>query len=341
MNVLVATDDLTFSVSLSLAYKALGHSVSAGLAELYLPLREFDLIHLHWPEELTSWEMPPPLRTVQRVLARLDALKPRAKLACTVHNLLPHADRDGSAHHLYEQFYARMNLIGHFSQSSKAAVETRFADIPADRHIVHGMQDFDNLRVYAQGKQAARNALNVAPDALVIAVVGQLRSLDELDLLASALNEKTLPPFQLLRACRPPEVRGIASRWKRKRLTRSLARRPIVVIDGFLDDSTLVAVCEAADIIVIPRMKNQLNSGVLPLAMTFGTGVVAPDCGVFSEILSGSMNELYRPGNADALAHAIGRLAAKDTDAVRASNLTLSADWGWDHGVEKILAALG
>ena len=340
LKILVATDDLTFSVSLSHAYKALGHEVSAGLPELHLGLRDFDLIHFHWPEELTGWAMPPSTRAMRRVLDRMDALKPQTKMVCTVHNLLPHADRGGESEVLYTAFYARMDVIGHFSESSRTAVLSCFPAIPVDKHIVHGMQDFGDLRAYGTGKAAARARLGVPADATVIAAIGQLRSLGELGLLSDAIAKPGLPPVHLLRAFRPPGVDRIADRARRKYLMRSFDRLPSTVLDGYIDDADLVAVCEAADIIIIPRMENQLNSGVLPLAMTFGTSVVAPDCGVFRETLAGSMNELYTAGDPGAMAKAITRLAAKDAETVRTGNLTLAADWGWPRGVTRILSAL-
>ena len=340
MNVLVATEDLTFSVSLSLAYKTAGHAVSAGLPELHLGLRDFDLIHFHWPEELTQWEVPPLRPLVDRLFARLDALKPATRMVCTVHNLLPHADAGPVSWDYYNRFYQRMDRIGHFSQSSLDAVRAKFPAIAAEKHFIHGMNDFANLKVHATGQAAARLALAIAPDALVVAAVGQIRSLDELALLSAALVKTNAPNLHILRAFRPPAAGGIASRVRRKRLMQSFDRRPGTRLEGFLEDADLVAVCEAADIIVIPRMENQLNSGVLPLAMTFGTGIVAPDRGVFSETLGTSMNELYVPGDAAGLASAIARLAAKDKAQVRASNLALSTGWGWRHGVERIMAAL-
>lgn len=340
MKILVATDDLTFSVSLSHAYKAAGHQVSAGLPELYLGLRDFDLIHFHWPEELTGWAMPPSPRAMRRLLDRMDALKPAAKMVCTVHNLLPHADRGGESEALYTAFYARMDVIGHFHESSRDAVVARFPDIPASKHLVHGMQDFANLRAHATGKAAARARLGIPADVTVITAVGQLRSMGELGLLSDAVAKPGLPPVHLIRAFRPPNVSSIADRARRKYLMRSFARLPGVALDGYLEDVDLVAVCQAADIIMIPRLENHLNSGVLPLAMTFGTGVVAPDCGVFRETLSGSMNELYAAGDPDAMAKAITRLAVKDAEAVRESNLALAADWGWPRGVDRILAVV-
>jgi glycosyltransferase involved in cell wall biosynthesis len=340
MKILVATDDLTFSVSLSHAYKAAGHDVSAGLPELYLGLRDFDLIHFHWPEELTGWAMPPSPRAMRRLLDRMDALKPATRMLCTVHNLLPHADRGGESEALYTAFYERMDVIGHFHESSRDAVTARFPAIPASKHLIHGMKDFANLRMHATGKAAARARLGVPPEAIVVAAVGQLRSMGELGLLSDAVAKPGLPDVHMLRAFRAPNVSSIADRARRKYLMRSFDRLPGTTLEGYIDDGDLVAVCEAADIIIIPRMENQLNSGVLPLAMTFGTGVVAPDCGVFREMLTGSMNELYGPGDADAMAKAITQLAVKDPDAVRANNLALSADWGWPRGVERILAAV-
>lgn len=340
MKILVATDDLTFSVSLSHAYKAAGHEVSAGLPELYLGLREFDLIHFHWPEELTGWAMPPSPRAMRRLMDRMDALRPATKMVCTVHNLLPHADRGGESEALYTAFYERMDVIGHFHESSRAAVAARFPDIPASKHLVHGMQDFANLRAHATSKTAARARLGIPADVAVITAVGQLRSMDELDLLSNAVAKPGLPQVQMIRAFRPPNVSSIADRARRKYLMRSFDRLPGVTLDGYLEDTDLVAVCEAADIIMIPRMENHLNSGVLPLAMTFGTGVVAPDCGVFRETLSGSMNKLYTAGDPDAMAKAITQLAVEDADAVRESNLALAADWGWPRGVARIFEAL-
>jgi glycosyltransferase involved in cell wall biosynthesis len=338
MKILVATEDLTFSVALSHAYKAMGHEVSAGLPELYLGLRDFDLIHFHWPEELTQWEVPPLKPLVERLLARLGGLTPTTKFVCTVHNLLPHADAGPVSWDYYNRFYARMDRIGHFSQSSLDAVRAKFPDIPADKHVVHGMNSFANLRAYAVGREAAREKLGVPAKARVAATVGQIRSMDELKLLADAMAKTDV---HLLRVFRPPSVQSLADRARRKLLMQSFDKRPITRLEGFLEDDQLVSVCEAADIIVIPRMENQLNSGVLPLALTFGTGIVAPDCGVFREMLSGSMNELYAPGDAGAMAAAISRLAAKDPDAVRAANRVLAADWDWSKAAARLLAALG
>ena len=340
MNILVATEDLTFSVSLSHAYKAAGHNVSAGLPELYLGLRDFDLIHFHWPEELTGWAMPPSPRAMRRVLARMDALKPATKMVCTVHNLLPHADRGGESEALYTAFYERMDVIGHFHETSRAAVAARYAHIPASKHLVHGMQVFADLRVHATGKAAARARLGVPGDATVIAAVGQVRSMGELALLAGAVGKSDLAPIHMIRAFRQPHASSMADRVRRKYLMRTVERLAGVTLEGYVEDADMVAVCEAADIIIIPRLENQLNSGVLPLAMTFGTGIVAPDCGVFREMLAGSMNELYAPGNAGAMAAAIARLAGKNQSDVRASNLSLSADWGWSRGVARILGAV-
>ncbi len=340
MNVLVATDDLTFSVSLSQAYKAAGHAVSAGIAELYLDLHGFDLIHFHWPEELTQWQVPPLRPLVDRVLARLDALKPSAKMVCTVHNLVPHADDSSLSHAYYARFYDRMDRIGHFSQSSLDAVRARFPQIPGDRHFIHGMNDFANLKVHARGQATARASLGISDDRRVVAAIGQLRSMDELDLLSQGLGKAALRHWHFLQAFRPPGAATLVSRARRRMMLRRFSRMPVTPSEGYIEDPDLVAICEAADFVVVPRMGNQLNSGVLPLAMTFGTGLVAPDCGVFREVLGGSMNELFEPGDAAAMAGAIVRMASRDPASVRADNLARSADWGWSHAIPRIMAAL-
>src|SRR5262245_10492481 len=90
MRILICTNDVTFNASLSANYRARGWSVHVGTADFFLRQVNYDIIHFHWPEELTAWKVPADLSEISLVLDGLAWWKDRAKLICTVHNLLPH-----------------------------------------------------------------------------------------------------------------------------------------------------------------------------------------------------------------------------------------------------------
>ena len=74
--------------------------------------------------------------------------------------------------------------------------------------------------------------------------------------------------------------------------------------------------------------------------MTFGTPVVAPNFGVFRELLEGSDNEFYEPRNSKAMADAIMRLSQKRSEKIRHSNLDRFSTWGWDRILDRLIARL-
>jgi glycosyltransferase involved in cell wall biosynthesis len=338
MRVLVATNDLTFNVALCDAWRAAGHSVHAGLSELWLAHNDYDLVHFHWPEELCNWAISAGSWQRARAMARIMALKGKTHLVCTVHNELPHADHSPAAEAFYAAFYAQMDIIGHFTSHSLDTVKARFPTLDPQAHLIHGMNDFRNLAALATGRECARERLGLDNDDFVIATFGQLRSADELQLFEAAtarINGK------LLFAARRPAPRGRMERMRSQwAFDRWVDTRRVKVLTGYLDDATAVAVFEACDAMVVVRRGGELNSGIPPLAMTFGTPLAAPDYGVFSETLAGAGNELYAPGDARSLASAIGRIAASDLGTRRASNRAHAMNWGWDTAVARIMERL-
>ena len=77
-----------------------------------------------------------------------------------------------------------------------------------------------------------------------------------------------------------------------------------------------------------------------PLAMMFGTPVVAPGYGAYEEYLGGTDNELYRPDDAASLAEAVRRISQKDRAVIAAANKRLAAQWGWDNILSRCLPEL-
>lgn len=342
MKVLLATNDRTFAAGFSQAYLRHGVALHAGMSSLFLRDQPFDLIHCQWPEEIVDWQLPPRQAEMEAAFECLDWWQDRTTLVATVHNLVPHAVHaaDQASRALFAGFYKRMHRIGHFSEASRSAIREAFPEIPAERHFLHGMNLFEHLRPLSIGRKAARNRLGLGEGEYVVALLGQLRNAEEVALVRRGFDLAASPGLRLLFAARP------SYQWYRRRNLVGRARlahwfkRPgITRIAHRLDDAQMIAVLEAADALVIPRFGKHLNSGLLPLAMTFGTPLIAPDYGVYREMLTGSANALYTPGDARALAAAIGRMREKPGDEVRAANRAIAAGWGCDQLVERTIGA--
>lgn len=343
MRILVASNDLTFNPALIAAYRAAGHEVYAGVPNFMLGMGDYDVIHLHWPEELAGFGLnSADTRKTQPVLDCIDRWMGRAVLVATVHNLVPHASPrlDGPEAAYFAEFYRRMDVICHFSEYSRVRYAETYPNLSSVPQLVHGLNSFDHLRPLARGVAAAREALELPADGFVFSVIGAMRKPEELSLLRRGWAKAQLSQSHLLLATNPP--------WHEMRFDQRLidkarhrywlgANQHVRALGGNLDDTTLVRVVEASDAIIVPRFGLHLNSGLVPLALTFGKAVVAPDYGVCRERLATSANSLYTPGDASSLAQALRRQVELDPVQVSAMNLEIiRSTGGWSNIIASI-----
>ena len=339
MRVLVASNDLTFNPSLVFAYKARGLDVTAGISNFLLRLGNYDIVHLHWPEELVGYDCAHVGRTAE-VLEVLDWWAKRAVIIATVHNLLPHstASMEGPEAWYFKSFYERADLICHFSKHSRACYSETYPDLDRAFHIVHGLNDFAHLLHLARGYAASRNSFGLSLDQPVFSVVGALRKIEELNLVRHAWSFAKMRNASLIFASYPPwhTMKYVERKVDKLRHRRWVMKSRVRDLGGNIDDATLVRVVEASNAVIIPRSGNHLNSGILPLALTFGTPVVAPDYGVNSEVLNGTANLLYKSGNAHSLASALLRTSGMDVHSTREENLELARAHSWSIILDRI-----
>ncbi|WP_041392218.1 hypothetical protein [Sphingobium sp. SYK-6] len=337
--VLMASNDQTFSPALTHAYHARGLDVTAGVPNLDPAFGRFDVLHVHWPEELAGWSARDKART-DKVLELLDWWKQRAVIVATVHNLVPHrAERlDGPESVYFNAFYERVDLLCHFSGYSRERYAEQYPAIPQARQIVQPLNTYDHLLPLMRGREAARAQFGVKPDEHVFAVCGAMRLPAEMNLVRAAWSRLRDPSARLLLASGPSwsgldPVRRTAGKVAHRLWLRD---RRISRLGGQVDDSTLVGILEAADTIIIPRLGHHLNSGLVPLALTFGTGILAADLGANREIVPQPQNELYEAGNADSLIEAMRRQMVKSSAEVRAANLAHRDTIGWGAALDMI-----
>jgi len=330
--VLIPSDNSDFAHYLARGYRRAGWEAVVGVANFDLAAASFDLVHLQWPEELCGWH-PPSDERLSAILARLDAWNGSARTLLTVHNLTPH--RDG-AHpnyrRLYEGVIARVQAIAHFTEASRDLLLREYPAASGARQIVTGYFNLDCLL------PPEPVAPRTPADAFTLLVFGGLREWAEVQLLRSGFDQARVPGKKLIVCARYDEP-GPAWRQRLRRWTfaRWLRTRRAEVHRRHIPDAQVHAIAARADAVVIPRFRS-LNSGLPALGATFGKVIIAPKCGAYPELLAGTPNPLYAPGDAAALARAIEAAAAVDRAEIARINRALAERWNWEAMIRALLS---
>ena len=339
--VLIPSDNRDFVAMLAKTYRARGWDVVVGAFNFDLAAGAFDLVHLQWPEELTGWQ-PPDDRRIGEIAAGLEAWGARARLLLTVHNLFPHRHHGNAAYRrLLNAVYERVPVLAHFTAASREMVGAEFPAAAAQKNVVTGFFNANELRPAVHDRAGARRRLGLAEDEFVLLVFGTLREWTEVELLRAAFDAARVPRRRLLMAGRYNEFGPVwRQRWRRWSFARWRRGGRVVVEADFIPEADVHRVADAADAVLIPRL-HALNSGLPALAASFGLSFIAPDTAPFRELAAGTQNPLYTPGDAPDLARAIERAAALDRAAVVRENRALAETWSWEKIVTTGLQATG
>jgi glycosyltransferase involved in cell wall biosynthesis len=172
--------------------------------------------------------------------------------------------------------------------------------------------------------------MGIDDDEFVVLMIGQIRFWREVELIQRAFDLARVPKKRLLMA---GKFALSAPQW-RKQLLRLrwnwwLNKRRAVVDTRYVPENELSRFLDSSDVVIVPRLEEQLNSGIPFLAMTFGRMVIAPNCGAYREYLSDTRNLLYQAGNAESLALKLEEAAVLDTNAIGRDNAIIASNWSW------------
>jgi glycosyltransferase involved in cell wall biosynthesis len=340
-SVLLPSDNFDFVANFVGGYRKLGFDVSAGRLNFDLECREYDIVHLLWPEEFTDWR-PPTATKVEEILTRLDRWAKRSRIIISVNNLRPH--RDGRAplfHRLYEGVYERAEVIHHFSYVSKELVCREYPAVAQANHVVHSGFNYERLLPSSpRDRMAARRTYGFTPDDIVFLVFGALRFWSEVRMVMGAFDRARVPNKRLLLTAQYVESGPIwRRRWRQWRWKRWQQSGGIRLLTEWISDEELPKLFDAIDAAVVVR-QNSLSSGVPSMAMTFGRFVIAPNFGAMQEYLAGTDNAVYEQTSAEDLALAMERAAVADREGVGEKNARIAAGWGWEAIVRTSVDAL-
>lgn len=273
----------------------------------------FDVVHIQWPEYLFN---PGPLteEKINSLKTILDFWKKHSCLILTRHNEHPNfTDHPELYINLYRLVYRYCDGIAHLgSYGLDEFTSANITDLNGNRiqHKIIPHHIYINSYPNNITKSDARKKLKIRNNYFVVLIFGSIRFKEEreflLELLRNTSHKKTiyLIPSWL------PAFKGQGLKSKLRsfyytlKLTKLNFRKNIRASDQFIQDHDVQTYFNAADIILIPRIKG-LNSGNVSLGFFYKKVVVGPNTGNISAELHESGNPVFEPGSIQSLQEAI------------------------------------
>jgi glycosyltransferase involved in cell wall biosynthesis len=194
--------------------------------------------------------------------------------------------------------YRRADAVVVLSDAFADLVTTRYGVRRERVHVIRPGVDLDR---FSPGRQAARQALGLAPDQQVVFSARRLFARMGLDVLVDAMPH--LPGCTTVLAGTGPEADALCAH------VRARGVEDRVVLLGGIDDDQLVTWYRAADVVVVPSRSFE-GFGLITLeALACGVAVVVTDVGGLREAVRALDDALVVPPEQPvALAAAITRV---------------------------------
>lgn len=278
----------------SLHSEPLVQQVAYGADLLFWDKCSWDVVHFQWPEAAFGWKKPG-RRALARLESELERRQRRSAIVTTVHNLYPSPAFEEMGEPALEVVYSRTDAFVHLGQASLEAFKERYAGKEwlekADHYVIpHG--DYSYYATLEQDRSIL-NGLDLPRGCPLVLVFGGLRTVEEEALARQTFYAADYKNARLLFAGSPTRS-AIPKEILRGKLDRPDGR--IIRMHKRIADEQVPVLFKAASVVFVPRV-GRLNSGVVPLAFTFGVPVVAPDEGVLGEMVREAGGFLYSPAD--------------------------------------------
>jgi glycosyltransferase involved in cell wall biosynthesis len=236
------------------------------------PLRDVDLLHLHWPEGLGLR-----LADHQRFIDRLrEAAVP---IVWTAHNLRPHGGDPDLWRAIYQAWASAAAAVIHHSHWGERRVRERYTFAPGCRHVVIPHGHFGRLYPAVPRAEAER-ALGLPPAPLRIGLIGAPRR-----------DKKVLAFLAGLAASARPDLQVVC--WS-LRDGEEAPRDPRIAIaepHRQVDDRTYALRLAACDALALPfdPTGDMLTTGTAADAVGAGLPVLGSDWGYLRDTLGAAL----------------------------------------------------
>lgn len=252
----------------------------------------FEVVNIHWPEAIFNW-MEPSDEQLSELETHILNWKKESILVYNKHDFQRNKGTTPNFTRLFDLIESQTDIFIHLGKFSHEYYSEKYPE--AGHEIVLHPLYRKNFKV--SDKSEARANLKIDEDALVIIVPGNIRSYQERDLILKSFKNLNTPDKVLICTNIHSEIRlDFPGRIKLKRLVdvkkqlvkkfRSKYKPPEFIFTyNRIPDDELALKMSASDIVLIPR-RNNLNSGIFFLALSYNKIVVGPECGNIEEQLN-------------------------------------------------------
>ncbi|MEM6517639.1 MAG: hypothetical protein AAF688_15765, partial [Bacteroidota bacterium] len=156
--------------------------------------KDFDIIHIHWPEylsfEIESYLHKPdesiPSELWEKTITCLEYWSKKSKIIYTRHVQYPHVRHDDEFLNLYRVVASYCNTVIHFANFSIKQFQDFYPELNRVKHVVIPHQNYDSLP-NPSTKAQARKYLQISEDANVMLVFGNINE-NEKELINKAFR---------------------------------------------------------------------------------------------------------------------------------------------------------
>ena len=281
------------------------YAVAMGTELFWNADREYDVVNLQWPESIFGRRWILNRKRVIRLCDKIKALQSKGTKVCiTRHNIRAHDQ--WSKKDFLPPLYRQVDGVIHLGTASRMEFQQRYGGEEWESRIQHAVvphPGYFDLRNEVDRDQA-KAYLGIEDEKKVILVFGAVRSRQEANLVEQVFSRVSK---QISESRSPHELLLLAPRWlkSKTRLSEQLRKYGLYqdraptgeqfkIGFDFVHEDKIQMYLGAADVVFVPRCSSSsLNSGIIPLALTFGRVVVGPAAGVMGEMLRQSNNPTF------------------------------------------------
>jgi beta-1,4-mannosyltransferase len=245
-----------------------------------LAMSRYDVVHYHWPERLLNRSLFRQWRGFARFVLEMTLIRMhRGRVVWTVQNIKGHEEGTGLLPRLFRRvFFSRLAGFISLSQTAHQLVLQTYPTLRDKKSIVAPRGHYRDLYPTPPARSAARLALHLPPDNLVIGMVGLIRPYKNTPHLLRSFRSIPRADLTLLVAgeCTNPALQAELEQLARGDSRVRLAFR-------FVPEAELPVLIRALDLVVLPYTEI-LNSGSALLSLSLDVPVLAPAMGTLIEV---------------------------------------------------------
>lgn len=276
---------------------------------------EYEIVNIHWPEYIFEWKEPTNNQLIQ-LKNHFKKWKKHSKIVYTLHDEKNHYKESESFDELFKLVFENCDAIIHLSKYSLNKY-TKF--FPNKEHTVIEHPLYTTIPNNST-RNEAKEFLNINKNSKVILIFGQIRTYAEQKMILRSFKKIHQKNIVFLVARFPYIPPSYIPNFLKEKY-RSLMFRFFKIKKRYFFGTEFVNVnniqyfLNASDVVYIAR-KNTLNSGNIPLAITFNKIAVGPNTGNMGEILDELNFPKFEPDNINSIVKELKTGIAKSDEFI-------------------------